>query len=55
MGGQAYIAGAFEHPGRYLPEVSLAELHAEVALGALADAGADRQSLVSLEVMKKMC
>jgi acetyl-CoA C-acetyltransferase len=39
LGGRAYIAGAFEHPGRHLPEISLAELHAEVALGALADAG----------------
>lgn len=36
---RAYIAGAFEHPGRYLPGLSLAQLHAEVALGALADAG----------------
>ena len=39
MAGRAYIAGAFEHPGRHLPDVSPAQLHAEVALGALADAG----------------
>ena len=37
--GQAYIAGAYEHPTRKAPESSLAQLHAEVALGALADAG----------------
>jgi len=39
LAGRAYIAGAFEHPGRRLPDVSPAQLHAEVALGALADAG----------------
>jgi acetyl-CoA C-acetyltransferase len=37
--GKAFIAGAYEHPGRELPDVSLAQIHAEVALGALADAG----------------
>jgi acetyl-CoA C-acetyltransferase len=37
--GAAYIAGAFEHPGRELPDKSVAQIHAEVALGALADAG----------------
>ncbi|MGA8600498.1 MAG: thiolase domain-containing protein [Beijerinckiaceae bacterium] len=37
--GQAYIAGAYEHPTRKAPDSSLAQLHAEVALGALADAG----------------
>lgn len=36
---KAYIAGAFEHPTRLAPEHSLAQLHAEVAQGALADAG----------------
>ncbi|OBB17646.1 acetyl-CoA acetyltransferase [Mycolicibacterium setense] len=39
MNARACIAGAFEHPGRHLPERSLAQLHADVALGALADAG----------------
>ena len=39
MRAQAYIAGAFEHPGRHLPDRSHAQLHADVALGALADAG----------------
>ena len=33
------IAGAYEHPLRVIPNMSLAQLHAEVALGALADAG----------------
>jgi acetyl-CoA C-acetyltransferase len=37
--GRAYIAGAYEHPTRKAPDTSLAQLHAEVALGALADAG----------------
>jgi acetyl-CoA C-acetyltransferase len=37
--GKAYIAGAYEHPGRELPDRSLAQIHAEVALGALTDAG----------------
>lgn len=36
---RAFIAGAFEHPGRDLPNVSTPQIHAEVALGALADAG----------------
>jgi acetyl-CoA C-acetyltransferase len=37
--GKAFIAGAFEHPGRELPDKSIPQIHAEVALGALADAG----------------
>src|SRR5579875_2970383 len=37
--GKAYIAGAYEHPTRKAPDKSLAQLHAEVAAGALADAG----------------
>jgi acetyl-CoA C-acetyltransferase len=36
---KAYIAGAFEHPTRKAPDKSVAQLHAEVAIGALADAG----------------
>ena len=35
----ARIAGVFEHPGRHLPDLTLPQIHAEVALGALADAG----------------
>ena len=34
-----YIAGAFEHPTREAPDKSTMQLHAEVARGALADAG----------------
>ncbi len=37
--GAACIVGAYEHPTRKAPETSLAQLHAEVAVGALADAG----------------
>ncbi|WP_028923499.1 thiolase domain-containing protein [Pseudonocardia acaciae] len=37
--GQALIVGAYEHPGRELPDKSLAQVHTEVALGAVADAG----------------
>ncbi|HEX7891815.1 MAG TPA: thiolase domain-containing protein [Ramlibacter sp.] len=37
--GRAYIAGAFEHPTRHAPDKSVAQLHAECARGALADAG----------------
>ncbi|WP_342640462.1 thiolase domain-containing protein [Rhodoligotrophos ferricapiens] len=37
--GQAYIVGAYEHPTRKAPDKSLAQLHAEVAKGALDDAG----------------
>jgi acetyl-CoA C-acetyltransferase len=37
--GRAFIAGVYEHPGRELPDKSLAQIHAEVALGAVADAG----------------
>ncbi|MEV0084762.1 OB-fold domain-containing protein [Saccharopolyspora sp. NPDC050642] len=37
--GAALIAGAYEHPLREIPDKSLAQVHAEVALGAVADAG----------------
>jgi acetyl-CoA C-acetyltransferase len=37
--GAACIAGAYEHPLRKAPDTSLAQLHSEVARGALADAG----------------
>jgi acetyl-CoA C-acetyltransferase len=40
--GKAYIAGAYEHPTRLAPDKTVAQLHAEVALGALADAGLSR-------------
>ncbi|MFZ4407824.1 MAG: thiolase domain-containing protein [Paracraurococcus sp.] len=37
--GKAYIAGAYEHPTRLAKDKSVAQLHAESALGALRDAG----------------
>jgi acetyl-CoA C-acetyltransferase len=37
--GQACVAGIFEHPTRRADGISIAQLHADVALGALADAG----------------
>src|SRR5512144_2597648 len=37
--GKAYIAGIYEHPTRKADDTSLAQLHAEVARGALEDAG----------------
>ena len=43
--GKAYIAGAYEHPTRHAPDKSVAQLHAEVALGALADAGLTREDI----------
>lgn len=37
--GKAYIVGAYEHPTRKAMDKSVAQLHAEVARGALEDAG----------------
>jgi acetyl-CoA C-acetyltransferase len=37
--GTSYIVGAYEHPTRKAIDRSVAQLHADVALGALADAG----------------
>ncbi len=42
---QAYIAGAFEHPTRKAVDKSLPQLHAEVALGALRDAGLESRDV----------
>src|SRR6185369_13345043 len=36
--GKAYIAGIYEHPTRHAPDKSTAQLHAEVAKGAIEDA-----------------
>ena len=43
--GKAYIAGIFEHPTRLARDKTVAQLHAEVALGALADAGLTRDDV----------
>lgn len=40
--GIAHIAGIFEHPTRKAEDISVAQLHGEVAAGALADAGIDK-------------
>ena len=37
--GAAFLAGAYEHPRRNIPDRTLPQVHAEVAAGALADAG----------------
>ena len=42
---KAYIAGIFEHPTRKAEGKSLAQLHAEVARGALADAGLSKSDV----------
>ncbi len=36
---KAYVAGIYEHPCRTAATKTLAQLHAEIAQGALADAG----------------
>ncbi|MGY8993649.1 MAG: thiolase domain-containing protein [Rhodospirillales bacterium] len=46
--GKAFIAGVFEHPTRKAPDKSLAQLHAEVAAGALADAGLSKDDVDGL-------
>ena len=43
--GKAYIVGAFEHPTRKAPDTSLAQLHAEVAKGAIEDAGLSKDDI----------
>ncbi len=40
-----YVAGAFEHPTRESPDKSTMQLHAEVAKGALADAGVEKSAV----------
>jgi acetyl-CoA C-acetyltransferase len=39
LNGKAYVAGIYEHPTRLATDLSLAMIHAEVAKGALEDAG----------------
>ncbi len=41
MSSEAAVAGAYEHPTREAPNKSTPQLHAEVAAGALEDAGLD--------------
>jgi len=42
---RACIVGAYEHPTRHAPDKSVAQLHAEVAHGALKDAGLDARDV----------
>ncbi|HEU0168835.1 MAG TPA: thiolase domain-containing protein [Chloroflexota bacterium] len=37
--GKAYVVGAYEHPDRVIPDKTITQIHAEVAMGALKDAG----------------
>ncbi|MBJ3777070.1 thiolase domain-containing protein [Acuticoccus mangrovi] len=46
--GLGYIVGAYEHPLRDAPDRSVAQLHAEVAAGALADAGLTKDDVDGL-------
>jgi acetyl-CoA C-acetyltransferase len=43
--GAAYVAGIYEHPTRKAEGISLAQLHADVAIGALEDAGLTAQDV----------
>jgi len=43
--GKAYLVGAYEHPTRKAGDKSIAQLHAEVAKGALEDAGLAKQDV----------
>src|ERR1700683_5514776 len=45
INGKAFIVGAFEHPTRKAPDKSVAQLHAEVAKGALEDAGLTKNDI----------
>ena len=43
--GKAYIAGIWEHPTRHAPDKSTSQLHAEVAKGAIEDAGLSKADI----------
>jgi acetyl-CoA C-acetyltransferase len=43
--GKAYIAGIYEHPTRLATDISLAQIHAQVAKGALDDAGLSKDDV----------
>jgi len=45
INGKAYIVGAYEHPTRNAHDISVARLHAEVARGALEDAGLSKSDI----------
>ena len=43
--GKAYIVGIYEHPTRLAKDKTVPQLHAEVAAGALADAGLSKNDI----------
>ena len=43
--GKAFIAGVYEHPDRVIKDRSVAQIHAEVCAGVLADAGMSRSDV----------
>jgi acetyl-CoA C-acetyltransferase len=45
LNGSAYIVGAYEHPTRKADDLSVARLHADVAKGALQDAGLTKDDI----------
>jgi len=45
LNGSAYIVGAYEHPTRQADSLSVARLHADVAKGALEDAGLSKNDI----------
>lgn len=45
LNGKAYIVGAYEHPTRKADDLSVARLHADVARGALEDAGLTKDDI----------
>ena len=45
INGKAYVVGAYEHPLRKAPDHSVARLHADVARGALEDAGLTKDDI----------
>src|SRR5690625_4180237 len=45
LDGKAFIVGAYEHPTRKADDLSVARLHAEVARGALEDAGLTKNDI----------
>ncbi|MBO9649352.1 MAG: thiolase domain-containing protein [Variovorax sp.] len=45
LNGSAYLVGAYEHPARKADDLSVARLHADVAKGALEDAGLSKHDI----------
>ena len=45
MSDSSFIVGIYEHPTRLATNTSVAQLHAEVAIGALKDAGLSKDDI----------